>query len=294
MDRRHFPQELISRPLELAVRRLADDLRYGQDVSPHVGAGTDYVQSRGYVFGDPVKDIDWRVTARTERVHVKQYEALKTMPVYLLVDTSASMSCTSTPLSKQHMAAILAGGLGLAALHRFSPVGLMGCGERKLNFRPSLSRNRVFQWLHELFPEKEQVPKRSPFPEATRLGARIDQLLGMARSASLVVIVSDLHDPRAVPAIKRLGQRHDSVVLHLEDPAERGRLCGGLFRAREAESGRSFVAHGLSRWFRRHVSPGHALKAAGLDYLLLGTDRPFLAPLRQFLADRGGLVRNTR
>jgi hypothetical protein len=53
------------------------------------------------------------------------------------------------------------------------------------------------------------------------------------------------------------------------------------------------VAHGLSRWFR-NVSPGHALKSAGLDYLHLPTDRPFLGPLRRFLADRGGLVRNTR
>ncbi len=286
MDRRHFPQELISRPLELAVRRLADDLRYGQDASPHVGAGTDYVQSRPYVFGDPIKDIDWRVTARTQRAHVKQYEALKTMPVYLLVDTSASMACSSTALSKQQMAVLLAGGLGLAALHRFSPVGLMGCGERRLNFRPSLSRNRVFQWLHELSRDGRNEP--------TRLAARIDQLLGMARSTSLVVIVSDLHDPRALPAIKQLGQRHDCMVLHLEDPAERGRLRGGLFRAAEAETGRSFVAHGLSRWFRRDVLPGHVLKSAGLDYLLLGTDRPFLGPLRRFLADRGGLVRNTR
>jgi uncharacterized protein (DUF58 family) len=286
MDCRHLPEELICRPLELAVRRLADDLRYGQDASPHVGAGTDYVQSRPYIFGDPVKDIDWRVTARTERVHVKQYEALKTMPVYLLVDTSASMACSSTPVSKRQMATILAGGLGLAALHRFSPVGLIGCGGRTLNFRPSLSRSRVFQWLHEL--------SRCGQSEPTRLGARTDQLLGMVRSTSLVVVLSDLHDPQALPAIKRLGQRHDCLVLHLEDPAERGRLRGGLFRAAEAETGRSFVAHGLSRWFRRDASPGHVLKSAGLDYLLLGTDRPFLGPLRRFLADRGGLVRNTR
>jgi uncharacterized protein (DUF58 family) len=286
MDRRHFPHELISRPLEVAVRRLADDLRYGQDSSPHVGSGTDFMQSRAYVFGDPVKDIDWRVTARIERVHVKQYEALKTMPVYLLVDTSASMASTSTPLSKQYLATILAGGLGLAALHRFSPVGLIGCGARQLNFRPSLARNRVFQWLHEL--------SHSGHDEPTRLAVRADQLLGMAKSTSLVVIVSDLHDPRALPAIKRLGHRHDCIVLHLEDPAERGRLGGGLFRATEAETGRSFVAHGWSRWFHRGPSPGQVLKSAGMDYLHLGTDRPFIGPLRRFLAARGGLVRNTR
>ena len=71
----------------------------------------------------------------------------------------------------------------------------------------------------------------------------------MARSTSLVIVLSDLHDSTALPAIKRLGQRHDCIVLHLEDPAERGRLRGGLFRAARVETGRTFVAHGWSRWF---------------------------------------------
>ena len=65
----HPIQELASRPLEIAVRRLADDLRFGQDTSPYVGPGIDYVQSRPYVVGDQVRDIDWRVTApRTGRM----------------------------------------------------------------------------------------------------------------------------------------------------------------------------------------------------------------------------------
>jgi hypothetical protein len=71
-------------------------------------------------------------------------------------------------------------------------------------------------------------------------------------------------------------------------------LRAGLFRGVEAETGRSFVAHGRSRWFRGGRPSGPQLKQAGVDHLLLATDRPFVAPLRRFLSDRGGLTRNTR
>jgi uncharacterized protein (DUF58 family) len=281
-----LPAELVHWPLEIAVRKLADDLRFGQDRSPYMGPGIEYVQSRPYVDGDSVRDFDWRVTARTGRPYVKQYEAFRTTPVYLLVDTSASMAFSSVPMSKHHLAGLIAGGLGLAALARLSPVGMIACGRRRLHFPPSLSRARVFQWLCEL--------RLSRWDEATALAARIDELGKLLRSTSAVVVLSDLHEPGAVASIQRLAQRHDCIVLHLEDPAERGRLRGGVFRGLEAETGRDFVAHGRSRWFAGRTPPEESLRSAGIDYLRLGTDRPFAVPLRYFLASRGGLVRNTR
>lgn len=278
--------ETLDRQLEIAVCRLADDLRFGQDASPYAGAGIEYLQSRPFVDGDSVRDIDWRVTGRTGRFHVKEYEALKSMPVYLVVDTSASMAISSQPFSKHKLAVLLAGGLALAALRRLSPVGLLAAGSRQQHSEPTLMRGRVFQWLHSL--------RRSDPHEKTVLGKRLDQLAGMVPSRTLVVVISDLHDPTGVSAIKRLAQRHDVLVLQLADPAERGGLGGGLFHAEEAESKRSFVAHGWSNWFDDPAAPGKVLATAAVDHLLLTTDRPFVPALRRILADRGGLARNTR
>src|SRR5262245_6407996 len=100
MQLRDLPPELTDRKFEIVVRRLADDLCYGYDSSPYLGSGADYVQSRPFVEGDSIHDLDWRVTARTGRYYVKQYESLKSTPIYLVLDTSASMSFSSQPTSK--------------------------------------------------------------------------------------------------------------------------------------------------------------------------------------------------
>jgi uncharacterized protein (DUF58 family) len=278
--------ELTDQKFEIAVRRLADDLRFGYDASPYLGAGVEYVQSRPFVEGDSTRDIDWRVSARMSRYYVKQYEAPKTTPLYLLVDTSASMAFSSQVVSKYDLAVLIAGGLGLAALRRLSPIGVLGTGQRDVHFEPSLSRPQVFQWLHAL--------RWRRFDERTQLAARVDELSGWLSSRCLVLVLSDLHDPGALAAIKRLAQRHDCAVLHLQDPAERGRLRGGLFLGQEAETGRAFVAHGNARWFGLDQPPEESLRQAGIDYLPLATDQLFVAPLRRFLAERGGWLRNAR
>jgi uncharacterized protein (DUF58 family) len=272
---------LDGRQFELAVRRLADALSYGQESSPFLGAGIEYVQSRPYLPGDPVKFIDWRVTGRTGKFHVKEYEAPRQMPVYLLVDTSASMCVSSLPMSKYAWAVQIAGGLALAAVDHMNPVGLMTVGERDLHHTPTLARNSVMQWMHQL--------RHYHLVEGTTLGKRVRELIPRVEQRCLFVVLSDLHDPDAIPAIKLMAHDHDCVILHLEDPAERGRTGGGIFRAVEAETGRAFVAHGLSRWFGEDEA--HVLARAGVDYLNLRTDQPVLPKLRHFLKSRGGTRR---
>jgi uncharacterized protein (DUF58 family) len=276
---------LDERQFVLAIKRLADSLSYGNDASPYLGSGIDFAQSRVYEPGDPVKSIDWRVTARTGRVYVKEYEAPKRMPIYLLLDTSASMCVASGPSSKYAVAVQLVGGLGLAALARMSPVAVIGCGERDFDLRASLSRERLFLRLHQL--------RRYQLDETTRVGLRVGQLGGLLEHRCLLLVLTDLHDPDAVSALKEAGQRHDCVVLQLSDPAERGKTGGGFFRGEEAETERPHLMRGARR---QSVDEQAAwgLAEAGLDHLHLPIDQPFLPRLTGFLRQRSQLGKGAR
>lgn len=276
---------LDARQFVIALRRLADSLSYGIDRSPFVGSGIEFAQSRPYQAGDPIRQIDWRVTARTGRHYVKEYETPKSMPCYFLLDTSASMTVSSVPRSKYATMLFIAGGLALAFLDRVSPVGAVSVGGRALHVRPSLSQARVLEWLLKL--------QRYRYDETTALAARVSELLPSLTSRSMFVVLSDLHDPGALPAIKRLSQRHDCVVLQLRDPAETGLRGSGFLRAREAETGREFTTTGRRRW----IEPERAaieLRRAGIDHLLVRTDRPFEPALRHLFRGRDGIGRGAR
>ena len=276
---------LDARQFALAVRRLADSLSYGTDHSPFRGSGIEYVQSRLYQEGDPIKAIDWRVTARTGRAHIKEYEAPKRMPVFFFVDTSASMTVGSQALTKYAWAVQIAGGLAFACLDRVSPVGVVGAGERPVRVVPSLSRVQIMQWLHEL--------RYFRYDERTTLSGKLSEVSCSLPHRAFFVVLSDLHDPGALSALKLCGQRHDVAVVQLRDPAEMPVRGAGFHLVREAETGATFLSQGR-RTILAQEEIAASLRGAGVDHLLLPIDQPVVAPLRQFFQFRGGFARAAR
>ena len=276
---------LDARQFVVAVKKLADSLNYGTDRSPFLGAGIEYVQSRAYEYGDPLRSIDWRVTARTGKLHVKEYEAPKSLPCYLLVDTSASMTISSQKLSKYALAIHVAGGIALACLGRVSPVGVVGAGAANIRVEPSLSQQQILQWLHRL--------RRFRYDEETTLVRRLIELQPSLMHRALVIVLTDLHEVGAIETMRRVQQQHDVVALQFQDPAEIQLRGSGLFRAREAETGHSFIAHGRQRWVNQE-QVAERLKKSGIDHLLIRTDQPFAHQLRYFFSSRDLLGKGTR
>ncbi len=276
------PDELARGDFDMVVRRLADDIALGSDSSLFAGGGLEYASSRLYQPGDSVRMLNWRLSARTGKAFVKQYEALKRVSVYIVLDTSASMAVSSTLLSKHDLGVWIASAIGLMSQRRLSPVALVGAGERSTRVVPSLLRNDLWRAIEPL--------RVGDLGEATLLGERLRALLARIDRASVLVVLSDLHDPEAIPALRHAGHAHDCMVVHLRDPVEAGRLGAGFFAGEESETGRGFLAHSRSAWDQEDETRRDLIRA-GVDYLALATDANVIPPLRHFLRARGGLQR---
>ncbi|MEE9128108.1 MAG: DUF58 domain-containing protein, partial [Planctomycetota bacterium] len=211
--------------------------------------------------------------------------APKRLPCHLLFDTSASMTVSSAKRTKYAMALYIAGGLAFACLDRLSPVGLVGIGSGAIRVEPSLSKHQILQWLHRL--------RRFRYDETTELAQRINELTPSLNDRSLIIVLSDLHDPHMAPSLTQMAQRHDVVVLQFRDPAEVSLRGSGFIRAQEAETGRSFVTHGRRTWLDQDAIDD-CLKKAGIDHLVLDTDQPFVHVVRYFFKSRDLLGKGTR
>ncbi|MFO0873891.1 MAG: hypothetical protein U0575_07955 [Phycisphaerales bacterium] len=201
-----------------------------------------------------------------------------------MIDTSASMAVASTPLSKHDVAVWIGAALGLLAQRRLSPVGVVGGGERRRGLR------RLSSATTSGGPSNCRIGRAD---EGTLVGERLSQLQARADRSSVIVVISDLHDPEALPAIRHATQRHDCAVIHVLDPAELGRFRAGFFRGLEAETGRTFLGTGAQSAGRKDTEPAPTSFRCA-SYLRVRTDLLFIALLRHFLATRAGTARGRR
>jgi uncharacterized protein (DUF58 family) len=94
--------------LELVSRAVVDGFINGLHKAPYFGASVDFAEHRGYVPGDDIRRMDWRVWARTDRYYIKEYEAESNMNFSVLLDVSKSMDYGGKGIKKIDYARIIA------------------------------------------------------------------------------------------------------------------------------------------------------------------------------------------
>src|SRR5690606_27817984 len=89
-------------PLEVRARRIVEGYVAGRHESPHRGFSIEFAEHRDYAPGDDLRYVDWKLHAKTDRFHLKQFEEETNFAAHLLLDVSESMTfrAENSPWSK--------------------------------------------------------------------------------------------------------------------------------------------------------------------------------------------------
>ncbi len=293
------PDEVLRR-LDLAVAHKLDGLLHGDYQGLVPGHGSDLGETRGYTAGDDVRRIDWNVTARMQAPHVRDTIADRELESWVLVDLGPTMDFGTANCEKRDLAISAAAALGFLTSrtgNRFGAVAARTDGNEVIPARGG--RTHLMSTLHRLL-----ASPRAPGGQVD-LGAAVHRLGTVARHRGLVTVVSDFlgpHDAWA-PPLRRLATRHDAIAVEVIDPRELSLPDVGLLRVVDPGSGRVRDVPTASRRLRERYATAAAeqreqtataLRAAGVDHLVLRTDRDWLLDVVRFVVDRRARVHARR
>jgi len=278
--------------LELLARNVVDGLINGLHRAPYFGASIDFAEHRGYVPGDDIRRVDWKVYARTDRYYVKQYEADTNANLAVLLDVSKSMGFASDEVSKLQYASFLAASLAYLSHRQRDRVGIVTFDSDVVTHVPP-SAKHFNVLLHTLDRSRAERPGR--------LLAMLDKLAEHFRRRSIIVLISDLYENPAdlIEALKpyrSLG--NDLIVFHILDPAEIEFPYSESSRFQDLESGEEVpvvpevFADQYRQMMREHIEALTTRCAESrIDYLQLTTRQPLDEALVHYLGNRERLMR---
>jgi uncharacterized protein (DUF58 family) len=278
--------------LELVSRSVVDGFINGLHRSPYFGASVDFAEHRGYVPGDDIRRVDWRLYARTDRYYVKEYEADSNANFSVLLDVSRSMSFGSRGITKLDYARILAGCLTYLVHRQRDRVGFVAFDHEVVEHVPPSAKHMdvVLHVLDRLTAGRPGGLREPLHTVAEHFGRR-----------GVLVLISDLYEePETVlDAVAPLRFRgHDLIVFHVLDPAEIEFTFTDPSSFEDLESGAQIpvVPEALAEPYRALVGAHVEALAARLseqrvDYTLLNTALPLDHALFSYLTAREKLAR---
>jgi uncharacterized protein (DUF58 family) len=282
-----IPKELIKkiRQIQIYTSRTVDASFAGQYESVFKGRGMQFDEVREYTPGDDIRTIDWNVTARTGRPHIKRYVEEREMTVVFAVDLSASGDFGTVNKMKNELAAEFCAVLAFAAAKNNDKVGLLIFTDQiELYIPPKKGIRHMLRLVRELLYFK--MPKRK-----TNIPGALDYLAKVIRKKATVFLVSDFIETEFKKPLSLLNKRHDVVAVSVRDRAEVALSGAGLIEFSDAETGQIILVDTSSRRFRSQYSNTSAkrfgelknmLRTINVDCISISTDKPYIQDLVRF------------
>lgn len=203
-------------PLLLAAERIASTVAQGVHGRRRVGQGDTFWQFRRYMTGDPASAVDWRQSAKSRHLFVRETEWEGAQSTWLWRDTSPSMQYSSNGnlMTKSFCADMLLLGLALLLMRAGERFALLGSEQRARSDR--LAFERIANDMTRTEKVAENLPPNRPLP----------------RNGQVILIGDFLSPPNEIAARIAALAAHGvtGLILHIVDPAERNLPFRGRVR----------------------------------------------------------------
>lgn len=277
--------------LDLVAKTVVDGFVAGLHRSPDFGFSQEFAEYRSYTPGDDLRQVDWNVYARSERIVLKRYRGETNSQLTVMLDASNSMAYGSHGVNKIDYARYLAASLCYMASQQRDACGLIVFDDEVRNFiQPSTRQGQLHRLLHGI--EKAEPKARTDFLRPFQHFQEFMKRRGIA------TVISDFWaDPDAiVKSVAPLRFRGNEVILfHVLDPQEiRPKLRGPAILVDMETNDSLEVSPDYAREEYRQKIDAHiqglrdTAKRGGIDYFQVSTDRPLDEALREYLSIRQG------
>jgi uncharacterized protein (DUF58 family) len=247
------------RRYDIRIRKAINSQMQGDFRSIFKGAGLEYDDVRPYQWGDDIRTIDWRVTAKGHGTFVKTYIEEKEQTVFFLVDVSASQEIGANNRQKIDLTKEITGLLSISAVKEGSKVGVLSYSDRVEDYvKPGKTLKHAYEIISRLFELKPKSKK-------TNLNGAIKYLLNLLKRKTVVFVVSDFIDEGFTQSLKGLARKHDLVVIDVSDKRESGMPNLGIVPLYEKESEKTVWLNTSSSSFKNIVAKTHGESKESLE-----------------------------
>lgn len=187
------------------------------------GRGMDFAEVRHYQAGDEIRHMEWRVTAKTGKPHIKLYEEERERPVVLMVDFNPSMYFGTRTAFKSYVAAELAALIAWHANAAGDRVGaLVYASGSHHEITPKSREAGVLPLLALLQEYTHDYQKQREKDKKETMEQAIIRLRHVIKPGSLIVFISDFYtlNTPAIQQLNRLRQHNEFLAYHITDPLE--------------------------------------------------------------------------
>ncbi|MFL0799776.1 MAG: DUF58 domain-containing protein [Agarilytica sp.] len=212
----------IAKELSLENNRKNVAMMDGDSRSSFRGRGMEFSEVRPYQPGDDIRNIDWRVTARTQKTHTKLFQEERERPVYIVVDQRSPMFFGSVTQFKSVFAAKIATVIAWVALQSNDRIGgFIFSDTNQTDSRARRGKHSALSFIHELVEYNQELNSPIGDPQFS-MENMLNDIRRVAKPGSAVFVISDFHDfndacqePLAV-----LARHCDVTAIQIFDPLE--------------------------------------------------------------------------